>query len=310
MPDESKQYGSEILTSIQKQIENRLASPLVGTFIISWCAINYRFILTLLSENTVTKKIYLIETVAYSSTYELITKAIALPLIATLAYIFLLPFPERIVFRYTRLQQKKIAALQNEIEGSELLTREESIELKLKLRQAEQEYKKTERRLTEEIEERDRLISTANKQLSQLQKTIETKEQANNPATSETTDERNQESDFTAETPKTNTPLNRALRQDNSAIFKANKDQERGADKNPTRQAKMDILSSFSSNRPKDKQELFNTLKHDYSEIRIEVALKELIEANVLDVNYDDDGHEFYTLSDSGKVHMIELGLA
>jgi hypothetical protein len=123
--------------SVRQQIEERLTSPLMGTFAISWCLWNYKFFVILFSAASVTKTFDLINTLVFPDTSSLLLRGILYPLLTTAAYIFLYPYPARIVHRAVQLSQKRLVDDRRSIEGLTLLTIEESRQIRAEREQTE-----------------------------------------------------------------------------------------------------------------------------------------------------------------------------
>ncbi|MDH0866615.1 hypothetical protein [Mitsuaria sp. GD03876] len=117
---------NDLITSAKETLLDRLTSPLIGSFILAWPLWNYKFLVILLSSNSVTTTFRLIETVAFRSDWEVVWRGVLAPLASALAYVFLYPFPATLVFRYVRTHQATLNRIKQEIEGAELLSVEQS----------------------------------------------------------------------------------------------------------------------------------------------------------------------------------------
>ncbi len=73
----------------------------MGSFLISWPLWNWKFVIALLSRNTVTETIRLVETVIYPHWWSFPLWGIALPLATAAIYIFGYPFPARIAYNFS-----------------------------------------------------------------------------------------------------------------------------------------------------------------------------------------------------------------
>lgn len=116
----------EIIKSAQTQISERLASPLIGSFVISWCLWNYKFLVILFSAASVSQTFRLVDSVAFPDISSLLVKGIFLPALTSAAYIFAYPYPAKFVYEFTRRRQKDINDIRRRIDDETPLTLEES----------------------------------------------------------------------------------------------------------------------------------------------------------------------------------------
>jgi hypothetical protein len=115
------------LTSFAKeQIKERFASPILSAFAVSWSLWNYKFIVILLSAESVKKTFELINSQCYPDSWDKFIYGIMLPSISALIYIFIYPFPARFVNNFKLRQQRIDNAEKQKILDEQLLTREES----------------------------------------------------------------------------------------------------------------------------------------------------------------------------------------
>lgn len=128
---------SDLYKDIKIQLYERATSPLLGSFVISWCLWNYKFLLVVFSSGKAFDKIARIEFVLYPNAWDVALIGIIYPLVTTLFFIFVYPYPARIVFEYTRNQQAKTKLIQQKIEDDTPLTIEESREIRSKFRALE-----------------------------------------------------------------------------------------------------------------------------------------------------------------------------
>ena len=125
---------NDLITSAKETLLDRLTSPLIGSFVLAWPLWNYKFLVILLSSNSVTVTFHLIETVAFRSGWEVAWRGVLAPLASALAYVFLYPYPATWVFRFVRTHQAKLNRIKQDIEGSELLSVDESRALRKAVR--------------------------------------------------------------------------------------------------------------------------------------------------------------------------------
>ena len=129
----------DFVKSVKAQLYDRVSSPLLFSFAVSWLIWNYRFVLILLSDITVQQKFAMIDSLIYPEWYVLLTRGLVLPLVSSLVYLFFYPYPAWYVFRHIRQQQKRLKELQQEIDDETPLTREEARSLRVLVRSAADE---------------------------------------------------------------------------------------------------------------------------------------------------------------------------
>jgi hypothetical protein len=132
----------DIVTTIKAQLYERVASPLMGAFIFSWFAWNYKFLLILFSDEEVIEKFRIINEILYVDYKTTLLYGVLFPIITTLIYLFLYPYPARFVYQFTRNRQKEISDIKKKIEEESLLTVKESQVLRRQLGSLEEEYQK------------------------------------------------------------------------------------------------------------------------------------------------------------------------
>ncbi len=160
----------KIIDTLNELIKDRISNPLTSTFAISWCLWNYKFLMILLSDNTVVTTIQLIKEHSFPNILQTIIYGFALPLISSLIYIFAYPYPSREIYKFTLRRKQEILASRNEIEKHELLTLEESQRLRRIHAQEKQQLRDS---LIEKEAENNALIS----ELSELKQKIEKNQQ-------------------------------------------------------------------------------------------------------------------------------------
>lgn len=122
-------YGEVMRPSIQdvlRHVRERSTSPLFLSFCVSWCAWNYRFIVILFSDASVTKTFELIDRVAFPGEYDALLRGFLYPLISSIAFIYLYPPPALWVYEYWSKRQKMMLDLRRTIDGDTLLTVDET----------------------------------------------------------------------------------------------------------------------------------------------------------------------------------------
>jgi hypothetical protein len=141
----------EIITAAKEQAAERLASPIIGSFAVSWCLWNYKFLVILFSQASVSVTFALISKLAFPDTWSIAMRGVVLPLVSAAAYIFLYPYPAKFVYGFTRRRQKELNELRQEIEDETLLTREESRVLRSEALRADIAHREEMDRLNAEL---------------------------------------------------------------------------------------------------------------------------------------------------------------
>jgi hypothetical protein len=111
-------------------IDERLSSPLISTFVISWSLWNYKFFVLLFSKTPAVETITLIKQICFPDAWAIAVNGVLLPALTTALYLFALPRPSRWVSKWWRLQQKGVEDDRRSIDGTVTLTLEQSNELK------------------------------------------------------------------------------------------------------------------------------------------------------------------------------------
>ena len=116
----------EILDSAKSNLTDRLSSPLLGSFVISWCLWNWKFLVILFSDAGVTRTFELTEAVSFPDSYAALCNGLLYPVLTSLIYVFLYPFPARFAYGFILRQNRKSNQLRQNIAKETLLTVEES----------------------------------------------------------------------------------------------------------------------------------------------------------------------------------------
>lgn len=117
---------NDITTTIKAQLYERVTSPLLGSFLISWCIFNYKLLLIILSSLPAPEKIIYIELNLFSTPHDYIFKGIVYPLLAAIFLIYVYPYPAAAVYRAARNHRKALKKIQQDIEDETPLTIEDA----------------------------------------------------------------------------------------------------------------------------------------------------------------------------------------
>ena len=131
----------DIIKSAKEQVTDRLSSPLFGSFLVSWCLWNYKFIVILFSDATVLRTFQLIETIAFPTIWSIFLNGILFPALTVMAYIFVYPYPAKLVYAFTRRRQKDIIEIRRLIENETPLTIEDSRIIRAQVLEADLRHK-------------------------------------------------------------------------------------------------------------------------------------------------------------------------
>jgi hypothetical protein len=131
----------EIIRSTRGNLAERFASPLMGSFSISWAFWNYKFLVILFSSTPLIETFDLIKSISFPDTSAVLLKGIVLPGLTAAIYIFVYPYPAKFVYEFTRNRQKEINDIRRRIEDETPLTLEESRRIRSELHRTEKEHR-------------------------------------------------------------------------------------------------------------------------------------------------------------------------
>lgn len=120
----------ELVTGIRKQLSERLVSPLMPAFTISWLIVNYRLIVAILSDGSLESRLTFIDTNLYPTIQFTIVHGFLFPLAYAFVYIFAYPYPAKWIYKYSLKRQRELHEARQQAENSSVLTLEESQRLR------------------------------------------------------------------------------------------------------------------------------------------------------------------------------------
>lgn len=161
---------NDLAKTVKAQLYERISSPLLGAFIISWFVWNYRFLLVLISSMSADEKFAYIDVKIFNSHQALFYQGALYPLMTTLALIFIYPIPAKFVYEYWRKQQRKLKEIQQRVDDETPLTREEARELRRETLNVQFEFEQELERRSAEI---TRLKETTKELQNQAKPSIE-----------------------------------------------------------------------------------------------------------------------------------------
>lgn len=150
----------QLSKEVKAQLYDRAKSPLFGGFVLAWLGWNFNAVLVLFSELKYAEKISAWKAI-YGDGLSWWGHAALLPLLSSVAFILIYPYPARWMFQYWYSQHKKMKEVQQRIEDETPMTQEEAIALR---RTALEEQLATQKQLGE--------LSAKNRELSQQVKNL------------------------------------------------------------------------------------------------------------------------------------------
>lgn len=141
----------DLAKTVKAQLYERVSSPLLGAFAISWVGWNYRFLFVLFSSMPTAGKFTYIDNNIFDSYQTIFLHGTLYPLLTTLSLIFIYPFPARFVYEYWRTRQRELKEIQQRIDDETPLTREEARELRHETLNARLEFEQELERRSAEI---------------------------------------------------------------------------------------------------------------------------------------------------------------
>ena len=120
----------DLAKTVKAQLYERVSSPLLGAFTISWIVWNYRFVLLLLSSMPIADKFTYIDNNIFNSPESVFLRGSLYPILTSLLLIFVYPIPAKFVYGYWRKRQRELKEVQQRIDDETPLTREEARELR------------------------------------------------------------------------------------------------------------------------------------------------------------------------------------
>lgn len=157
----------DLIKSFKAQLYDRVTSPLLSSFLISWALWNNRLFVVLISTDLKLKeKFSYVDNVLYPTIYEVGLRGILWPLLSALALLLLYPIPGRWIYEYVRKEQKKLKEIQQRIDDDTPLTLADARELRSAIRKAEAESETN-------LKDRDKLIAELRSEVARLENQIE-----------------------------------------------------------------------------------------------------------------------------------------
>lgn len=137
MSDKAVEAGSSWLSEFSSNWLQRFTNPVTGAFSVSWLIINYRIPVLIFSDGSYADKFKYIEQSIFATPQDIWLRGVLYPSLASVLYIFVLPFPTKWVYYWTLTRQKGLNKVRNDVQGVKQLTLAESVDLEKKLATAE-----------------------------------------------------------------------------------------------------------------------------------------------------------------------------
>lgn len=132
----------DILNSIKVTLNERITSPLAGTFVLAFLTINYKMIAVLFSDLDVLEAIKYIDETLYGGKWSKFKYFLAYPAAASVGYLLLFPWLSRWAMTYETWQSEKTKAKRRQLLELQVLDEEESYRLIQLHDQLEDKYTK------------------------------------------------------------------------------------------------------------------------------------------------------------------------
>lgn len=142
----------DIINSFKAHLNERTTSPLIGPFIFYWLICNYQFMIILFDgELKANEKFELIKTIYPSEIYTLwqgfnihyhtlFGNGLLIPLLVTLIYIFVIPYPTKFIFTFWKSRQKDLLKIKHEIDDDTPIGEAQSKKLRNSLYELQKKY--------------------------------------------------------------------------------------------------------------------------------------------------------------------------
>lgn len=119
----------ELVKSVRLHLSERLTSPLMGAFVVTWSLWNFRTLMVVFSGEKVQTKFALINDL-HQNTWPSWTNGLIGPIATTLLYFYVYPIISKEIFRRSRLDERARLGIRRDVENETLLSVEDSRKLK------------------------------------------------------------------------------------------------------------------------------------------------------------------------------------
>jgi hypothetical protein len=122
--EEESSFVKDMLGGLRSLLKERLVSPLIPAFILSWLMWNYRVVLTIFSHENLETKFSVIEGM-FPTFWVHCIDGVLIPLLFSLAYIYLYPFVSIPIYRIALINQGRLRGERQKAEKEKLLSEED-----------------------------------------------------------------------------------------------------------------------------------------------------------------------------------------
>ncbi|NYH12194.1 hypothetical protein [Pseudomonas moraviensis] len=164
----------EFTTTIKAQLYERVSSPLLSSFIFSWCGWNYKFLLVILSSISAHEKLTYIELNIFPTLNSKITYGALLPLLTSLFLIFIYPIPAEFIYRHVKTNQRRLKEIQQSIDDESPLSKEQARKIRREALENQLKYESEIDSKTSENSRLKELISELQQKIIKLEEPLET----------------------------------------------------------------------------------------------------------------------------------------
>lgn len=162
---------TDLKDALTVKLAERISSPFISTFILSWCITNYDIFLLIFSGVDWGTKIHYIDSI-YKSGYEIWLQKIAIPFGATLFYIFIWPTIDFRIYRYTKRRSNKIKQERIDIDQETPLSESDRLKFYQKSREIERKHQQELTVRDTEVEELKGDLGELNGKIVELRKEL------------------------------------------------------------------------------------------------------------------------------------------
>lgn len=159
--------NKDLFNSLRLTLYERSTSPLMGAFLISWSLWNYEIFLYLISNIPTDQKVIEINSrlaISRGNTLKLIFGPIA----TTFIYLFIYPYISQPVFRFWQERQRSLNKIKQEVEGSRLLTLEQSTNLRGQIVEIQSEYEEKISSIADQLDTHKALLAKKEEEIELL----------------------------------------------------------------------------------------------------------------------------------------------
>lgn len=140
-----------IINSFKAHLYERTSSPLIGSFIFYWIICNYKLVIVLFSSYEPTEMFQIIKNLYPQEKitlwtgfdihyYSLLGNGLLMPLLIALAYIFIIPYPSKLIYSFWKNRQKELLKIKYKIEDETPIGEEQARKLRSTLYELQKKY--------------------------------------------------------------------------------------------------------------------------------------------------------------------------